>query len=67
MIVFPQQKSTITYQVLGCVDSDGGHVLTVLTYELLDDIGDIIILRLSDDVQELLHDESHVWFHVLLG
>ena len=41
--------------------------MTVLTDHLLDDVGDIIILRLSDDMQQLLHDGPHVWFHVLLG
>lgn len=48
------------YQVLRHVHSNDGHLLIVLADHLLDDVGQVIILRLFDDVEQLLHHGSNV-------
>lgn len=56
-----------TYQVLCHVHSNSRHLLVVLADHLLDNIGEIIILRLLYHVQELLHDRPDVRSDIKLG
>lgn len=55
------------YQVLCHVHSNGRHLLVVLADHLLNDIGQVVILRLFDHVQQLLHDGPDVGSDVDLG
>lgn len=43
------------YQMLCHLHCNWSDLLTIFTDHLLNDIGEIIILRLPDDVQECLH------------
>lgn len=45
----------VTDQVLCHVHGDGRDLLAVLADHFLDDVGEVVVLRLPDDVQEGLH------------
>lgn len=56
-----------SYQVLSHVHGDGGHFLVVLADHFLNDIGEVVILRLLHHVEQLLHDRPDVRPDVQLG
>lgn len=47
--------ANFTDQVLRHVHGDGRDLLAVLADHFLDDVGEVVVLRLPDDVQESLH------------
>lgn len=48
------------YQVLSHVHGDGRHLLVVLADHLLNDIGQVVVLRLLDHMKQLVHDGPHI-------
>lgn len=56
-----------SYQVLSHVHGDGRHLLVVLADHLLNDVGQVVVLRLLDHVKQLLHDGPHIRPDVKLG
>lgn len=59
--------TTVTDQVPCHVHSDGCDLLAVLADHFLDDVGEVIVLRLPDDVQECLHHWLNVGGDVFFG
>lgn len=53
--------------MLGHLHSDGSHLLTVLADHLLDDVGEVVILRLAHNVKESLHHWPDKGGDVLFG
>ncbi len=56
-----------TNQMLGHLHCNWGDLLTVFTDHLLNDIGEVIVLRLPDDVEECLHHWPDEGGDVLFG
>lgn len=56
-----------THQVLCHLHGDGRDLLAVLADHFLDDIGEVVVLRLPDDVQEGLHHRPDKGGDVFFG
>lgn len=57
----------MTHEVLGHLERDGQQLLCVGADNLLHDVGQVIVLRLPQDLQQLQSDRLDVGLQVLLG
>lgn len=64
---FQNIQSRWPYQMLGHLDGDGSHLLTVLADHLLDDVGEVVVLGLAHDVKQSLHHWPDERGDVLFG